>query len=216
MTTAHRYFAKRPPIVTAVIVLFSICLIGCPSSDQEAWSRFAQATSEKQMRVIGDALMAYHNDHGAFPPGLDWSHSDTERRLSWRVHLLPYIGDAGRELHSKFRLNEAWNSEHNSALLGSRPGIYESPTRGKVDPTITAFLAMPPSTPLRDSDVKENSPDRVLIVEVDQDRAVPWTKPIDISAPNPNSGIVINGRHQGKYLVLLRNGSIEVRPGNVD
>jgi len=44
--------------------------------------------------------------------------------LSWRVHLLPYIGEAA--LYHQFHLDEAWNSPHHLPLLDQMPEIFRS------------------------------------------------------------------------------------------
>jgi hypothetical protein len=43
--------------------------------------------------------------------------------LSWRVHLLPRLGEA--ELYKKFRLDEPWDGPTNSKLMTAIPSIYD-------------------------------------------------------------------------------------------
>jgi hypothetical protein len=45
--------------------------------------------------------------------------------LSWRVHLLPTLGEEG--LYKQFKLDEAWDSPHNRPLVDRMPDIYGSP-----------------------------------------------------------------------------------------
>ncbi|MES2789346.1 MAG: tetratricopeptide repeat protein [Planctomycetota bacterium] len=42
-----------------------------------------------------------------------------DRNLSWRVHLLPVLGQ--QRLYEEFHLSEPWNSPHNSALIPKMP-----------------------------------------------------------------------------------------------
>src|SRR5262249_29159759 len=42
--------------------------------------------------------------------------------LSWRVAILPYIGQ--RALYQRFRLNEPWDSKHNKKLLAQMPKVF--------------------------------------------------------------------------------------------
>jgi hypothetical protein len=53
--------------------------------------------------------------------------SDDEELLSWRVHLLPYLGY--QHLYEQFRLDEPWNSRANYELLKKIPAVYQSPER---------------------------------------------------------------------------------------
>src|SRR5262249_55645747 len=46
--------------------------------------------------------------------------------LSWRVALLPYLGEW--DLYRKFKLDEPWDSPHNKALLPLMPEIYACPS----------------------------------------------------------------------------------------
>jgi hypothetical protein len=45
--------------------------------------------------------------------------------LSWRVGLLPYIGE--KALHEQFKLDEPWDSAHNKPLIEKMPEVFESP-----------------------------------------------------------------------------------------
>ena len=51
-----------------------------------------------------------------------WCYSGT-----WRVALLPYLGYGS--LHSQFRLDEPWDSDHNKKLLAYIPPVFVSPDR---------------------------------------------------------------------------------------
>jgi hypothetical protein len=45
--------------------------------------------------------------------------------LSWRVHVLPYLDEA--ELYKQFRLDEPWDSPHNSQLISKMPEAFACP-----------------------------------------------------------------------------------------
>lgn len=45
--------------------------------------------------------------------------------LSWRVELLPYLGE--QALYNQFKRDEPWDSPHNKKLLGKMPAIYAPP-----------------------------------------------------------------------------------------
>ncbi len=44
------------------------------------------------------------------------------RRLSWRVYLLPFLGE--KELYDKFHLDEPWDSDHNLSLIFEAPAVF--------------------------------------------------------------------------------------------
>src|SRR5438132_1102809 len=71
------------------------------------------------------------------------SHSDLNRLRSFRqgngrrgkVHCSREVDDLYRE----FRLDEKWDSPHNSRLLNRMPGAFRSPRNGPDDPGATYY-----------------------------------------------------------------------------
>jgi hypothetical protein len=57
---------------------------------------------------------------------------------SWRVLLLPYIGE--EELYKKIRLNESWDSEYNRQFHDYTIPIYRCPASPNHDKTITNYF----------------------------------------------------------------------------
>src|SRR5207248_10367 len=49
--------------------------------------------------------------------------------LSWRVHLLPYLGE--KALYNEFKLDEPWDGPTNRKLLARMPAVYASPEARK-------------------------------------------------------------------------------------
>lgn len=186
---------------------------GCDRRGDRSWEQTSINVSREQMRVLGEAIAKYQKVHGEFPKGLDLQSSLGTSELSWRVHLLPFLGEDGKELFERFRLDEAWDSAHNLKLLDRKPGYYESPVKGGDDSKTTCFLALVRRSSSRVSSTDSNDMETVFIIEVDRGQAVPWTKPVDLSLTSGTSELRIHGRHQSKYFVLLRDGSIELRTG---
>ena len=81
----------------------------------DAWSR---TTTQNNLKQLGLALHAHHDAHNAFPPP-----AVTDKKgkplLSWRVALLPQIEQG--VLYERFKLDEAWDSEHNLKALKENP-----------------------------------------------------------------------------------------------
>ena len=85
----------------------------------------ARAKSIDNLKRIGLAMGGDACANGGrFPPAA--IRKDSERLLSWRVAILPYLDVyRGARLYKKFRLDECWDSERNTALLEEMPAEYE-------------------------------------------------------------------------------------------
>ena len=140
------------------------------------------------LRRLGLANLNYESLHGYFPPMF----GKTERAdapgkgLSWRVHILPFLDEA--ELYAQFRLDEPWDSPHNLALLPKMPEAYES--RWPLDSPAEGYTlfqrpvghgAVDPGDGkgIRFRQITDGSSNTILIVQVNSNHAVPWTKPAD-------------------------------------
>lgn len=106
-----------------VLLLFTIamllCMCGCTSGESDYILR-----SRKQ-KLILTALLNYEDEHGCLPPATSCSESG-EPLLSWRVLILPYLEHGYDELYSRFKLNEPWDSVHNSELISECPFAFTS------------------------------------------------------------------------------------------
>jgi hypothetical protein len=58
--------------------------------------------------------------------------------LSWRVHLLPFLGH--EDLYREFHLNEPWDSSHNSTLVEKMPDEYAASDLGNGKTSFMVFL----------------------------------------------------------------------------
>jgi hypothetical protein len=104
-------------------------------------TRSTQHPSSKQnLKRISLALRQYHEEYQSFPPAYVLGDND-ERWHSWRVLILPFLGDAEQELYSRYRFDEPWNGPHNAKLASSIPDVFASPdTNAK--PDTTPYLAV--------------------------------------------------------------------------
>ena len=97
--------------------------------------------------------------------------------------LLPYLGH--KPLYEEFHLDEPWDSDHNKTLIPRIPKIYLSPTSQLRDGR-TVYLtprggrtAFPGDTPVPFQKITDGLSNTVAILELNDDLAVPWTKPDD-------------------------------------
>lgn len=139
------------------------------------------------LKHIALAMHNFHDVHGFFPPQA-LANSDGERLLSWRVLILPYLGE--QALYQQFHLEEPWDSEHNRTLVGKMPDVFRVPDGAVPDAKsgFTRFVA-----PLTENsvfgrrgsavsipEILDGTSNTLMVVTAAPDKAVPWTKPADI------------------------------------
>ncbi len=168
--------------------------------------------TEDSLRRIASALHNFHNDHKTLPAAYSQDNQG-KPLLSWRVHLLPYLGED--KLYKEFKLNEPWDSEHNKKLIERMPAIYASHNRKLNEVGMTVYLApihesavWTGGKPIRLVDIKDGSSNTVLLVPVADEHAVIWTKPEDwkLDLQQPTKGL--RRDDAGNIPVLIVDGAI--------
>jgi hypothetical protein len=128
-------------------------------------------------------MHAYREAFGHFPPAALVG-EDAKPLLSWRVALLPFLGE--NQLYAEFKRNDPWDSPHNKKLLPKMPQVYALPdgTAGEASHTLYRVFVGPGT-------VFENGPgiflgnipdglaNTLLVVEAGE--SVPWTKPEELA-----------------------------------
>ena len=144
------------------------------------------------MAAIGQAFELYLKQNRKYPASFI-ANAAQRPILSWRVAILPYLGYD--ELFAQFRTDEAWDSTHNAKLIEKIPAVFQSPDRfdqltNYLVPyaTTTAFFGPKGKMTRRWEDGAKNT---ILLVEVDDTHAVPWTQPEDLhfDARKPDVGL---------------------------
>ncbi|HJZ89319.1 MAG TPA: DUF1559 domain-containing protein, partial [Gemmataceae bacterium] len=176
----------------------------------------------KDLREIG---LAMHNFESVFqhlpPPFLrDKDGKPMKSGLSWRVHILPFI--ELDNLYRQFKFDEPWDSEHNKKLIAQMPRIYQGLSKKLNDEGKTIFVVpagkgtmFPPDGPMTIARVEDGTANTIMASLADDDHAVVWTKPDDITIDWKNP---LKGFRAGAdgWLVLMGDGSLRRFAGNLD
>lgn len=154
-------------------------------------------TTREQLKDIALAMANWHDTYRSFPAQ---AKCDDQGRplLSWRVNILPFLGRDALRLYHKFKLDEPWDSEHNRPLVNRMPDVYRMFGSKVAHEGRTCYVrpvaentTCPASRAIAYSDIIDGTSNTVMIVEVDDDHAVFWTKPedLDFDLDNPAKGL---------------------------
>jgi hypothetical protein len=189
---------------------------------------FAKVAAEQAKLVVGinnlkQIGVACHNFHEVhrklpFPAGPADQPEAQKNKLSWRVHLLPYLEQA--PLYEQFKLEEAWDSPHNKALIDKMPDVFKLSDETK--PGHTQFVVPKGMGFVVDGDAARGIADftdgtsnTIMVVTVALDKAEPWTKPGGFEL-DPTKAAEVLGGHPAGFLALLADGSVQVMPTSIN
>jgi hypothetical protein len=178
----------------------------------------ARAEFSRHLRQLALATITYADQHETRLPAVANFDKGGKALLSWRVHLLPYLGE--QELYKEFHLDEPWDSDHNKKLLDRMPRVFRGRSQKLNEAGKTVYLAPVGKNaaftggatgrhfPTEFADGTSNT---ILLVQVDEAHAVEWTRPEDLAVDpaKPHQGL---GRESGGFMVALADGSVHFVP----
>lgn len=185
-----------------------------PSPDQASADSTATqeqiAACKQQLEQIGRALFSCAEVNGNHFPDAAIRGKAGKPLLSWRVAILPYLDQ--QELYNEFHLDEPWDSEHNQPLIERMPAVFACP--GANHPGSTSYLAAQGPGAMFEggrgrglADVTDGTSFTVLLVEVDDSLAVPWTKPEDYTYDPAAPLLGLLSPHGEGFCILAADGA---------
>src|SRR5262249_4909971 len=125
-----------------IVLCFFVITFSCVVSD--IFQRRHQADYDSNIEAGGrlsklaQAMREFHEKYRQFPP-TEIGDEQGAALLSWRVLLLPYLGE--HALYREFKLDEPWDGPNNKKLLPRMPDIYRLP-RSPPSVTTTHYLVI--------------------------------------------------------------------------
>ena len=191
------------PVIDEILAGLSIASKGAslqvtikrpPSLDIPKLLEAQAEASKKSMKAVmarqnlHEVMIQFHNFHeifNHFPAAGARGDIDANRKpvypgLSWRVHLLPLLGQ--RKLYDQFKLKEPWDSPHNKTLIPKMPDIFK--TKGVTEAGKTSMhvftgkgTAFEGQKGITFRDFRDGTSQTFLAVVAGPDKADVWTKP---------------------------------------
>ena len=169
---------------------------------QLAQSSARQQACAGNLQLIGAAMLKYHEDHGSFPPAFI-AGADGKPKHSWRVLLLPYLGE--HALYQRYDMSLQW--DQNSWQVQPMPAVYHCPDdsfSNRANET-SYMLVTGPGTifdgekTTRLEDITDGPQNTILLVEVAASNQN-WLEPKDLDRQTLNLAINTGGaREVGSY-----------------
>ncbi|GAA4425258.1 DUF1559 domain-containing protein [Bremerella cremea] len=174
----------------SVLFLLAVLIfrVGLPAIAQMRTDARNKANQQQIAKLI-NALNAYHDTHGTFPPAY-FLDDKGKPAHSWRVMILPQLGY--QHLYDQYKFDEAWNSAHNVNVTMQMPSVFRAFDETSANNTITHFAAVVGNRSIfpRDKSVGRaqalDAPEGILTIVELNGIGLDWTDPTnnyDIDSP---------------------------------
>jgi hypothetical protein len=172
----------------------------------------ARLETQNNLKSIAVA-MAYYEERNKELPRVGGTGQDGKPvGLSWRVQLLPYLGE--ESLYQQFKLDAPWDAPANKRLLRQMPKVYAHPLgdREKKAEGYTYYrVFVGPDAGFRlgpsKTDWLPSRSNTIMVVEAAE--PVPWTKPEELEFGPDRPLPPLGGLFPGYFLAVFFDGSVD-------
>ncbi len=189
--------------------------------------------SRLNLRKLAWACIAHADANKGYLPPPALINKEGRAVLSWRVLILPYLGE--RELYEQFKLSEPWDGPNNQKLLSKMPTVFAPPGIQTSEPFSTfyqVFVSPKPKDGRKGAEVggqlgvqiqaafvdrqpqlfpahfSDGCSNTVFIVEAG--KAVPWTKPEDLPYEADKPLPELGGMFPDVFQAAFADGEVHV------
>lgn len=211
-------FAIAGIVTGAMGCLWTLVLIGMLiPAVQQVRTAARRTMTMNNTRQICLASLNYESANMRFPSNLSLNNPEAGENLSWRVHILPFL--ERQDLYDRFNLDEPWDSPTNIALIAEMPEVFQH-IELELQPGYTVFQM--PTSPANSEtpailvegekgvgfgSISDGSSNTILVMEVSESAAVPWTKPEDWQFDPDNPAHSLGDAFPGVFIAGLCDGS---------
>ncbi len=130
-------------------------------------------------------MRAYHDDWNCYPPAYV-ANEGGHRMHSWRVLILPYLGE--QALYQQYRFDEPWDSPANLDVARQMPPVFHCPDDWQAGPSDTSYaMIVGPGafseglTSTTREDITDGLDVTIAVAET-SGLAIRWTQPRDLDS----------------------------------
>ena len=216
-TTVIVIVAAVGAVVVGLIAVIGILIALLLPAISAARGAARRAQCLNNLKQISLAMESYNAQYGCFPPAYT-PDENGQPMHSWRVLLLPYLGE--NMLYEQYNFDEPWNGPNNRLLTDRMPNVYRCPSEVDADSSESSYVMIvgpgtisdgPSST--RDAQITDGLSNTIMFVEI-CDAGFDWLRPQDLDATqisyeiNDPSGKGIRSKHPGVVNVAYCDGSV--------
>ena len=214
------YVMPKPASMDSFIETMKPAFVAMFEAIREARKAGASMSRKNNMKQIGLAFHNYHEVYNHLPAANGNGERGQAQKtgLSWRVYLLPFVEQAG--LYQQFKLDEAWDSPNNKALIEKMPDVFK--VEGVDKPGYTSIhvftgenTGMGTDEGTGFPDITDGTSNTLLAVVAGPETADVWTKPggLEFNADDPKKVLGMIGE---QFLALICDGSVRFIRSDID
>ncbi|HET6883902.1 MAG TPA: DUF1559 domain-containing protein [Pirellulales bacterium] len=136
---------RGPPLLALVLIALLVLVTGAGMALRVLFraleARMHRAACEQQLHKLAVALQNYADEHNVYPPAVVRDAQGNPLH-SWRVLILPQLGQEEEKLHKEYHYDEPWNGPHNRELASRMPAAYRCPEDPGALDFQTSYLAI--------------------------------------------------------------------------
>jgi prepilin-type processing-associated H-X9-DG protein len=184
----------------------------------------ARVATQNNMKQLGLAMHNYEAANGVLPAAANFD-AKGKALLSWRVHMLPYLGPQEAALYKQFKLDEPWDSDNNKKLIAKMPEVFAHPASPKLAADGKTTFLVPvhkeavftgDKQGFRLTDITDGTTNTIMLVDAADDAAVIWTKPDDLKLDPKDPAKGLGVRWNGVHMFLFADGHVSMHQKTID
>jgi hypothetical protein len=186
-------------------VLYALLMPAVGNARQAA----LRSSSISNLKQITLALHSYEAQHGSFPPAYV-TDADGKPLYSWRVLLLPYLGEDA--LYDRFDKTKAWDDPANIDVSNSMVSVFRSPLDEQVADNGASYVGIvgantmfPAGKGRKKGEIVDGLSNTIMVLEV-KGFTGSWAEPLDPTLTQFGTGAIL-GANSNQLQSAEANGT---------